>query len=51
MTVAKILPHSIEAEQAVLACILTDDEITPEILGRVSVEDFYSEAHQQILKK
>lgn len=51
MTIAKILPHSIEAEQAVLACVLTDNEITLEMFSLISVEDFYSESHRLIYEK
>lgn len=50
-SVAKILPHSIEAEQAVLACVLTDEEISSNIFGLISAEDFYSEAHKLIFQK
>ncbi len=44
----KIMPHNIEAEQAVLGCILIDTQAQVDILALVKVEDFYSEAHQQI---
>ncbi len=44
----KIMPHSIEAEQAVLGCILIDQQIQVDILGEIRREDFYSQAHQDI---
>ncbi len=44
----KIMPHSIEAEQAVLGCILIDQQIQVDILGEIRSEDFYSQAHQEI---
>jgi len=44
----KIMPHNIEAEQAVLGCILIDGHMQSEILGEMRVEDFYSEAHKNI---
>lgn len=44
----KILPNSLEAEQALLGCILFDNEIQRDILADVQPEDFYSEAHKKI---
>ncbi len=46
----KIMPHNIEAEQALLGCILLDVQIQPEILGTMDATDFYSDAHQNIFK-
>ena len=46
----KIQPHNIEAEQAVLGCILIDNQAQIDILALINEEDFYSEAHQQIYK-
>lgn len=46
----KIMPHNIEAEQAVLGCILIDGQMQADILGELRVEDFYSEAHQSIFE-
>ena len=46
----KIQPHDIEAEQAVLGCILIDNQAQVDILSLMHEEDFYSEAHQQIFK-
>ena len=46
----KIQPHNIEAEQAVLGCILIDNQAQVDILSLMHEEDFYSEAHQQIFK-
>ena len=48
MAVPKIMPHNIEAEQAVLGCILIDSQAQIDILTLVNADDFYSEAHQQI---
>ncbi len=44
----KIMPHSIEAEQAVLGCLLIDNECAISIMGRLKPADFYSETHQSI---
>lgn len=44
----KIMPHNIEAEQAVLGSILIDLQAQSDILAMLGEEDFYSEAHKQI---
>ena len=44
----KILPNSLEAEQALLGCILLDNDAQMDIFAKVNVEDFYSEAHRNI---
>ena len=44
----KILPNSLEAEQALLGCILLDNDAQADIFSSVNVEDFYSEAHRNI---
>lgn len=44
----KILPNSLEAEQALLGCILLDNDAQADIFSGVNVEDFYSEAHKNI---
>ena len=44
----KIMPHNIEAEQAVLGCILIDVQAQADILGMIKEEDFYSQAHRDI---
>ncbi len=44
----KIMPHSIEAEQAVLGCNLIDNDAPINIIAKLKSEDFYSEAHQMI---
>ena len=38
----KVLPNSLEAEQALLGCILLDVEAQNDILRKVEVADFYS---------
>lgn len=44
----KIMPHNIEAEQAVLGSILIDLQAQADILGMMKDDDFYSEAHKNI---
>lgn len=44
----KILPNSLEAEQALLGCILLDNEAQNDILRKVESADFYSESHKNI---
>ncbi len=44
----KMMPHNIEAEQAVLGCILIDVQAQADILGIMKEEDFYSQAHRDI---
>ena len=42
------LPHSLEAEQALLGCLLLDTKIQVEIAAFLKEDDFYSEAHKNI---
>ncbi|MBE7073514.1 MAG: replicative DNA helicase [Clostridiales bacterium] len=44
----KIMPHNIEAEQAVLGCILIDLQAQTDILALMKEDDFYSSSHKQI---
>lgn len=44
----RIPPHSLEAEQAILATILADNEKFDLVSGVLNVEDFYSRTHQII---
>ena len=46
----KILPNSLESEQAVLGCVLLDQEAQTDILSSLSPDDFYSESHRNIFK-
>jgi len=45
---AKQLPHSLEAEQAVLGSILIDSRCITDVIGIVNAEDFYLEQNKQI---
>ena len=45
---AKQLPHSVEAEQAVLGSILIDSRCLTEVIGIVRPEDFYLQQNREI---
>ena len=45
---AKKLPNSLEAEQAVLGCVLIDNDAPVTILNDMKEDDFYSESHKSI---
>ena len=44
----KIMPHNIEAEQALLGCILIDVQIQSDILAIITEDDFYTDSHRNI---
>ena len=46
----KIMPHSIEAEQAVLGSVLIDNMCQTEIMSLLKANDFYSDAHKNIFE-
>lgn len=46
---AKVPPHSLEAEQAVIASILIDNNAAEEIINSLNADDFYQPAHKVIL--
>lgn len=48
MPEVKIMPHNLEAEQAVLGCILIDSQAQSDIFALLQDYDFYSESHQNI---
>lgn len=43
------MPHNIDAEKALLGCILLDESIQSELLETLHAEDFYEESHRLIL--
>jgi replicative DNA helicase len=47
---AKVPPHSLEAEAAVLGGILLDNTALDRVAEQVSAEDFYREAHRKIFR-
>ena len=44
----KIMPNNLDAEQAVLGCLLIDNECQTELMYQISVEDFYTDAHKNV---
>ncbi len=42
------MPHSLEAEQALLGCLLLDTKIQVEVAGTIKENDFFAESHRQI---
>lgn len=42
------MPHSLEAEQALLGCIILDPKIQTEVAGFLSEEDFFESSHKLI---
>ena len=44
----KMMPHSIEAEQSLLSCLLIDNNVVSNITEKIKPQDFYSEAHKKI---
>lgn len=44
-----VLPNNLDAEQALLGCMLIDNGILSDVLEKLSDEDFYQESHQYIL--
>lgn len=45
----KQLPYNLDAEQAVLCCMLVDNSILADVLEKLNADDFYTESHQYIL--
>jgi len=45
---AKMLPHNLDAEQALLGCLLIDEKVPLTVFSEVKSEEFYSNAHKQI---
>lgn len=43
------MPHNLDAEAALLGCILIDADIQTELLENLSESDFYQESHKEIL--
>ena len=44
-----VMPNNLDAEQALLGCMLIDNEILADVLERIDKNDFYQESHQYIL--
>ncbi|MCM1438035.1 MAG: replicative DNA helicase [Roseburia sp.] len=44
-----VLPNNLDAEQALLGCMLIDNQILSDVLEKLSEDDFYQESHRHIL--
>ncbi|MDE6791208.1 MAG: replicative DNA helicase, partial [Clostridia bacterium] len=44
-----VLPNNLDAEQALLGCMLIDNGILSDVLENLAEDDFYQESHQFIL--
>ncbi|MEK6692029.1 MAG: replicative DNA helicase [Nitrospirota bacterium] len=51
ISLERVPPQNIEAEQSVLGAILLDNDAINKALEVISTEDFYKEAHRKIFKK
>jgi replicative DNA helicase len=49
-TMAKIPPHSVEAEQSVLGSMILDKEVISTITSILKMDDFYREDHKKIFE-
>ncbi|MBR2468492.1 MAG: replicative DNA helicase [Clostridia bacterium] len=49
-TKERMLPHSIEAEQSVLGCVLVDQSASLDVISALKDDDFYVEAHRIIFE-
>ncbi len=43
------MPHSIDAESALLGCLIIDNELQADVIESLTEEDFYLEAHKYIV--
>ena len=43
------MPNNLEAEQALLGCLLIDIDTQTDILDKLTEEDFYQESHKLII--
>ncbi|MDE7083870.1 MAG: replicative DNA helicase [Clostridia bacterium] len=44
-----VLPNNLDAEQALLGCMLIDNQILSDVLEKLAEDDFYQESHRFIL--
>ncbi|MEG1805459.1 MAG: DnaB-like helicase N-terminal domain-containing protein, partial [Clostridia bacterium] len=45
-----VMPHNIDAEEALLGAILIDSDITIDVMPNLTVVDFYSEANRIVFE-
>ena len=48
--VSRQMPHSVEAEQAVIGSMLLDARCVPEVIGKVKASDFYVKVNRDIFE-
>ena len=48
--VARVMPSSIESEQGVIACMLIDNQIIPNVFEKLGADDFYNSRHRVIFQ-
>ncbi len=44
-----VMPNNLDAEQALLGCMLIDNEILPDVLDMLGEDDFYQDSHKFII--
>ena len=44
------MPYNRDAEMALLGCLLIDNEITSELVEKLTEDDFYQESHKYVLR-
>lgn len=44
-----VLPNNLDAEQAILGCMLIDNQILADVLEKLTEDDFYQQSHRFIL--
>ena len=49
-TITRQMPHSVEAEQAVIGSMLLDAECIPNVIGKVHASDFYVKVNRDIFE-
>lgn len=49
MAKTNILPNNLEAEQALLGCLLIDSDTQTDVLDKLTEDDFYQESHRLII--
>ena len=48
--IAKIPPHSLEAEESLLGCLLIDKDAIIKVADNLTAEDFYRDGHKIIFE-
>ena len=48
-TAVNVMPHNRDAEMALLGCFLIDNEVSVDLIEKLSEDDFYQESHKYII--